>query len=680
MALSTKAGQFTTPSSTGNNSITGLGFQPELVFFFGNDNTSDTWLDDYVFYFGVAGDSSNQACIEVFSDDGVTTSNVASRYDKANCFGSINVAATSQTRGAFVSMDADGFTINWTTASATQRKVNYIALGGDITGVKIQRFDQKTSSGSQSVTGVGFEPDMVMIFQSRVTTNNPPSGASVNSFPRLGFATSSSAEGYVANRIRDGLATGSDTARAQKIDAVTGHIQSTTETISNEAEFTSMDADGFTLNWTTVDGSAYRMLYVAVAGGQWYSGNFARSGSTGDQSVTGVGFQPTGLLLAHNSLGTTGAVAHARLHVGATDGTNEYTVFAGDEDALSTTDNINDLDSTKMLKSMTEGTPSTEWTADIVSLDSDGFTLNAATSDADTEEILYLAFGSNAGGVSDLSISKSESVTVTESKTAVVESFINKSETSTVSESVSVVLPDALAISRSEAITVGESVSAEVVFTISKSEGVTVSETVTVVLPDALTVTVTDATTVSESVSRTLVSLISATESVGVAESVSVNTSMTINVSDSLSVVDQPSALVSDPQVQVLEAITIGESFTVEATPLAHVTMSEDVGVGEVVTVEIEIEVGVVDNVDVGDVIYRELDSFISKSEAVTVVDAPNVSQTYNLSVSDQITVTENRAFSYQQKSIISGSREPVVSVSPKDNNKPKFSTRSYHG
>src|SRR5215467_2320173 len=106
-AVSTKAGSFAANTVTGNQAVTGVGFQPKAVLLF---STGATATGDVApaaisgtYNIGFATDSTHRAALSLF-DTGYGHSNAAIQYLADQ--GSPPVAD-------FVSMDAGGFTINW---------------------------------------------------------------------------------------------------------------------------------------------------------------------------------------------------------------------------------------------------------------------------------------------------------------------------------------------------------------------------------------------------------------------------------------------------------------------------------------------------------------------------------------------------------------------------------------
>jgi hypothetical protein len=91
---------------------------------------------------------------------------------------------------------------------------------------------------------------------------------------------------------------GADTDRAQRPKAIT-YVQ-TIGAITAEADLTSFDADGFTLNWTTNNTVGWDIHYLAIAGDNVVCdvAEFdALNNSPGNKSYTHVGFKPELLLL-----------------------------------------------------------------------------------------------------------------------------------------------------------------------------------------------------------------------------------------------------------------------------------------------------------------------------------------------------------------------------------------------
>lgn len=121
-----KIGSFTGPTSTGNKAVTGVGFKPRLVEF----NVIFTASDDAraVVNLGAMDAAGNQFRTNSY----VTSSLQRSRSAQNQCLAAYQSPGGTFTAiliAAFVSMDSDGFTVNFTTATAagSDFTVNWIA-------------------------------------------------------------------------------------------------------------------------------------------------------------------------------------------------------------------------------------------------------------------------------------------------------------------------------------------------------------------------------------------------------------------------------------------------------------------------------------------------------------------------------------------------------------------------
>lgn len=395
MGLATKAGSFALNATTGNQSITGLGFQPKAIIFFGNNLTSDTNAANATFLLGFATSPTSRATQGIVGFNGSTPNTDASKgISGTKCLSMNNSSDTVILDADLVSMDADGFTINITTTNGTAYILNYLALGGtDLTNATVLGFDTKTSAGNQAYTGAGFQPDALFLMSSSASTTPASSNSGLLG---IGFGTGATAR--AANSIRIGAAV---VLQINEKTQLTNKILNETSGGATflSADLVSLDADGFTLNYTTASATARKSWALCLKGGKYKVGSFNQATSTGNQATTGVGFQPTGLLLTSQNAATSASIiSDNKLSVGAaTSSSARFALWEGDQNGVIPQVSHSDLSRTAVMRMMSHGaTPTLDAAADFVSLDSDGFTLNWGTADATAREILYLAFGSSA--------------------------------------------------------------------------------------------------------------------------------------------------------------------------------------------------------------------------------------------------------------------------------------------
>src|SRR3990172_4848530 len=124
MALSALAGNFVANTGTGNQAITGVGFQPKaLIFGFVAKTADGVGTGDGKYAVAGMAVSSTQRAAVCFADD-------AARHTNVKCLVMVNGASTLLAEADLVTMDSDGFTINWSTAPSGAWIIPYVAFGG----------------------------------------------------------------------------------------------------------------------------------------------------------------------------------------------------------------------------------------------------------------------------------------------------------------------------------------------------------------------------------------------------------------------------------------------------------------------------------------------------------------------------------------------------------------------
>lgn len=249
------ASTFTASSSTGNQSVTAVGFTPDMVLLFGCAQTTAGGAIHAIFCLGAF--TATEQWSTSFDDEdnqGITDAERTQRTDR--CYMQrFNGSAFQQ--AAFVSMDTDGFTINWSTASA--RIIGYLALKGG--QYKLGAVSQKTSTGTQGYTGVGFEPTGLMLAS---FCNVSTATAQAHARMAIGAASSSTSRGAAWFGSVD--AQGDSIAdSAIDSDAIITMQTEGTPTEDARADLESFDSDGFTLDWEAADATAREILYWAMA-------------------------------------------------------------------------------------------------------------------------------------------------------------------------------------------------------------------------------------------------------------------------------------------------------------------------------------------------------------------------------------------------------------------------------
>lgn len=393
MALSAKVGVFTANTVTGNQPVTGVGFQPKALIFFAGNLTADGNGAGGMQALGFAASSSQREAVASALDDGVGSSNSGIDLATACIVLLTDGTPTVDAIADFVTMDVDGFTINWTDAPASAVKINYIALGGsDITNVEVGNWTGPTTAGipkDHPKTGMAFQPDMVLFAPARnvtatgtaVTGANGLSGFTKfgGTFQQVGMARATPDASTTNNR------------QYERIDKA---LVSVSTVLALEATAVSFNSDGWTLNFTTVATSSVLIPYLAIKGGQWKFGSDSTPTATGSQVKSGIGFVPRLLMVF-------GLFSSASTSLGVNVSSNEGVGAASSAAAaraislgVASTGLVakNRAADAKIISAIDSGLTLRQ-EASVTSLDADGWTLNFTTVQGTAREYLWLAAG-----------------------------------------------------------------------------------------------------------------------------------------------------------------------------------------------------------------------------------------------------------------------------------------------
>ncbi|KKM98089.1 hypothetical protein LCGC14_1161510, partial [marine sediment metagenome] len=406
MAYNVKVGTVTKTTDTGvpvTQAVTGLGFQPKAIM---------------VWTYGRAGDATLRSAIAGASIDvlrpaigfaadvgGGEESGVAAFFGVgANVdFNGGQRAATSRfielvtASGALVasasidSFDADGFTFNWQTNNAEAVELHYLALGGsDLTDVALLDWTMPVAAGNKAVTGAGFTPDCVIHIHAGAVT------ATTGDDAQLGIGVMEGADEWAATfSDNDGEQVTDAASRGQIVDGCILEIDPATQVIDARASFVSMDADGFTTNFSVSPGAAHRVFSLCLAGGAYKAGSFAKT--TGDvQTVRGLNMEPLAVLLAsYGGAGSPEVLLDVRMGLGASDGTDDAAAAVDDPDDLLL--EMSGYSRSDRALAYVDGPPATPVfvTATVERLLADEIDLIWRQNTADADLILYLALGTD---------------------------------------------------------------------------------------------------------------------------------------------------------------------------------------------------------------------------------------------------------------------------------------------
>jgi hypothetical protein len=397
MGLTVAVGSFAANTTATQQAVV-VGFQPAVVLFYGTADTADGTSAHMIGGLGVGVSVTDERSIAVRSRDARADGAPARRQTTGVCYGLITSNATTVLRECeyLGTDDVSGgrFLVNWTTAHTSAHIVNYLAIGGsDLTHVATGADTAPTTATAKATTGLGFQPDCVLLCGVRTTSESVLQAATTN--VALGVMTADSQACHVT-RHRDGSAL-ADIISMQQTDKCLTYLVDNTDGVAEQAERQSLDSDGFTLNWTTVSGSAMYFYWIALKGPQFKVVSHTQNTSTGTKQTTGVGFQPSGLLFGSFKQPADTSVVIAdpgTWTLGAASGSSARSaIWLGDLNDATNTDTDSALTRSAVLQARAPGTATVVAEADLQSLDSDGFTLNWTTADATARQFWSLAIG-----------------------------------------------------------------------------------------------------------------------------------------------------------------------------------------------------------------------------------------------------------------------------------------------
>lgn len=236
------------PTGTGSMSFTGYGFQGQLLMWLHARgapwDTEDVTRMSMDMGFASGSASDEQFSMHILSNSGASPSQSVHEYftGKVDAWG-----VTS-----FSSWDADGYTVSMT-GNMGGANVATLVLGDSAeTSFKVTNDSQKTSTGTKAQTGIGFQPG-ALLAAGVCGTNTTGTINQANAYLTFGAYDSATHEcGW------DGSTNGvNPTVTATRPDeSILISHSAPASTTNAEAPVSSLDADGYTLNWTTADATA----------------------------------------------------------------------------------------------------------------------------------------------------------------------------------------------------------------------------------------------------------------------------------------------------------------------------------------------------------------------------------------------------------------------------------------
>lgn len=362
--------------STGSKSVTGLSYQPAGmlgILDIGGTTGKCSWM---VSLSDMTNDSGSVAFTGQYVD-GTTPLYANDSYSWAykDYVWAHSVKGNVDGDATWTSVESDGFTFNVTDADA--HDYAHLTWGGGQAVTKVSQFHPSGTTGNQSITGVGFQPNaVIMVLTGR---GSGFGGQTQHAELNFGFMADNGGQ-YV-----QGFHSHAGNGYHYSWGLTNACIIAIDATITGQASYVSMDSDGFTINWSNASSSSEYISYLAIGGVEAHVGTSTFQGSTGTWAVSGFGFEPDAVIGAFegdHSAGigfatSTGSTDHAYM---------TYSHWHGQDPSVS--DQFSD-DTWFLVETRYDGT--LMGFMDISSFDSDGLTFDQADV-GNTGAFGYLAF------------------------------------------------------------------------------------------------------------------------------------------------------------------------------------------------------------------------------------------------------------------------------------------------
>jgi hypothetical protein len=283
-------GSFTKVSTTGTQTIPhGLTSTPKALILWTNGNSDGNFASNFLFAFGITDMWMGSYSVAATSQSGVTTPN-ASRRLAAKAITIVQWGETLVAEADVSTWGLTDFTLNWTTNTGnTNYVVHFLAVGGPDVSSKVINWTMGTATGNKALSGLGFQPSLVVHAHQGYDFTSAPGNSAANAHFGLGVMDTAGNQWATNVLSLDKTAVGNtDTQRGQQTD---GCIYSFNEslTVQKKASFVSMDADGFTVNFTNAaSNAASQVISLALKGVNAKAGNFLKNTTPGPyvQSVS----------------------------------------------------------------------------------------------------------------------------------------------------------------------------------------------------------------------------------------------------------------------------------------------------------------------------------------------------------------------------------------------------------
>ncbi len=399
MAFGCHIGSFTKSTTTSgfpfNQDITDAAITdtPKLVILWTTPTTGDAAYEGdtnntgFSIGFATAASAGKMHSVGMFEDDAAGTSDTYRwlvNNSSTAWMRNYNAAGTLQWEFHLNSFLSNGFRITYNaTNNNIAYVINYLVMwGSDIT---VNSGSYTATAGPDNVAhGLGATPNFVM-FLSGVGSSDNQAQAHGGFMVGMASSTSASNQASIAIASEDGRVN-MDTWRYMPASTAIGITDPATGAINAVGTITGMDSTNFTVTWSdTPSAGAALIQWLAISGGSHNIHTMAAPAATGNQSKTGLSFQPVGLFaFSRGATASTTSDAHAMISAGAAKSSSLHraATYASEDNTAdcealvrSTGSYIVEISPTDVnATAASTGAPTMQ--VEIVTMNSDGYTWN----------------------------------------------------------------------------------------------------------------------------------------------------------------------------------------------------------------------------------------------------------------------------------------------------------------
>lgn len=350
----TFVGSGTIPTTAIAKSFTGVGFQGDALFIWGNRTTSDGGAIAGQSLFGFATSTSKRwGYAGVTRDAQVTDANVnaISQLNSNNIYVGLTTLAANDALGDFTAWGSDGFELTFSAVQGTAERFNYLVIKGGRWDCGVQA--KPATATTQTVSSTSFTPKLLGYLLS-----SPTATASItsNQIETFGAATSTSARAYAGSYMED-IVTSGTVAKSSGSSVLISHEMNATA----NADFTSFQSNGWTITWDAT-GTAFQSAWFVAGDNAAPAAEFVATVSSAARATLTLGANVefdasvTGSATATGALTTSITMAASASGVATGAGALTTSILLAGQPIQGSATAVGDLTTTVLLAAEVDGT------------------------------------------------------------------------------------------------------------------------------------------------------------------------------------------------------------------------------------------------------------------------------------------------------------------------------------